>query len=125
MLGFHCFVDGPEPPASASQMPERPSAPTRALGSFLKIMPPVSLETTLTWKKRREEGNRRRTGWVPFPEYLLCVVPDPRDIPLTWGSPHPSSDEELRLGTSDHMLQISKLVRAESGFEPGSVRFKS
>lgn len=63
MSGFPCLLEGPELPASASQMPEPPSAPTRALGSFLKIIPLVSLETSLTWKKGRE-GARKGGGQV-------------------------------------------------------------
>lgn len=98
VLRFHCLLEGPEPPASASQMPEPPSAPTRALGCFLKIILPVSLETSLTQKKGREGGRRRQIGWVPSPEYLLCVGSDSCHTAFTRGSPHPFSDEELRFG---------------------------
>lgn len=76
VLGFHCLLEGPEPPASASQMPEPPSAPTRALGSFLKIIPPVSLETSLTQKKGRE-GGREGGGGGQVGSHLLstyCVL---------------------------------------------------
>ena len=63
-------------PASASQMPEPPSAPTRALSSFLKIIPPVSLETSLTRKKGRE-GGREGGGGGQVGSHLLstyCVL---------------------------------------------------
>lgn len=50
-------------------------------------------------EERKGEGEEgRRTGWVPFPEYLLCVRPDPHPTPLTWGSLLPFLGEVLRLG---------------------------
>lgn len=59
-------------------MPKPPSAPTRALGSFLKIIPLVSLETSLTGKEGKEGGKERsrRVGWDLFSEHLLCVRSD-------------------------------------------------
>lgn len=82
-LGFHCLLEGPELPASASQMPEPPSAPTRALSSFLKIFLPFPWRHLSHGRKGGREGGREEDRLGPFPEYLLCARPVP--VPLRLG----------------------------------------
>lgn len=68
--GAPCLLQGPGQPASVSQMPKPPSALIQALSSFLKIIPTVSLEISLTQKKRNWE--ERMKQWEKLSP-VLCA----------------------------------------------------
>lgn len=73
--GSPCLLQGPAQPASASPRPKPPSAPTQGLGSFLKIIPTVSLETSLSQKKGNMGGEREAAGEVESCTLSTYCVP--------------------------------------------------